>query len=415
MAQTAPGQQTARSAANATVAPKSTATSQQIQQLIEKLGDEEFQQRESASAALLSIGEPALLPLSTAERGKDAEISSRAQAIRERIERERFEAISLKFKRDPDPNANYDLPGWKSFAKAAGTSRPAKRLFLEMLEQRHIIAMCLESLAGGQVPEGVFDGLPEDPQHRLRAVVAKMCTEIRQGMLWEGKGPEAGDLITLLIVAQVLDDPPVEVHDTARLLCNMGGLNRLMALPGAIPSARKIMGAWILKVPVTYGAEALNWANQHRIPEARQMALRMLDAKMEPEYKATALLGLSQFGTAEDLPAIDKFLDNEEVTDEFSPSNQQGEIRLEMQGPPNNGPQPRNIEPLYKQTLGDVALMAGAKIAGMDLEKLFPAIRINDSGIPRNSIGFPKTKPELRTESVKIYRQHRAQNAPPAS
>ncbi len=145
----------------AAIQPKPTAPSQQIQQLIEKLGAEQFQQREAASAALLEIGEPALLPLATAERGKDAEVSSRAKAIRERIERERFEAISLRFKRDPDPTANYDLPGWKSFAAAAGTSRPAKRLFLEMLEQRHIIAMCLESLSGGQVPEGVFDGLPK--------------------------------------------------------------------------------------------------------------------------------------------------------------------------------------------------------------------------------------------------------------
>lgn len=392
-----------------------TATAQQIQQLIEKLGADQFQAREAASAALLDIGEPALLPLATAERGKDAEISSRAKSIRERIERERFEAISLRFKRDPDPTANYDLPGWKSFAKTAGTSRPAKRLFLEMLEQRPIIALCLESFSGGQVPSGVFDGLPEDPEHRLRAVVGKMCHEIRQSLLFEGKGPEAGDLIALLVVLQVLEDPPLEVHETTRLLCNMGGLNRLMAMPGAIPSARKIMGAWFLKIPVNYGAEALNWAYQHRIPEARQMTLRMLDSKMEPEMKATALLGLSQFGTAEDLRVIEPYIDNAETTDEFTPTNLPGEMRMDSQGPPNNALPQRNIEHSYKQTLGDVALMASARISGLDLEKLFPAIRINDTGIPRNSIGFPKAKPELRANAVKIYREYRTQTVPPAS
>ena len=402
-------------AAQTPPAAKPTPTSQQIQKLIEKLGADQFQEREAASSALLDIGEPALLPLSTAERGKDAEVSSRAKAIRERIERERFEAISLRFKRDPDPTANYDLPGWKSFAKAAGTSRPAKRLFLEMLEQRHIIALCLESLAGGQVPDGVFDGLPADPENRLRTVVGKMCLEIRQGLLLEGKAPEAGDLITLLVVLQVLDDPPMETHEAARLLCTMGGLNRLMAMPGAIPSARKIMGAWFLKIPVHYGAEALNWANQHRIPEGRQMGLRMLDSKMEAEFKAIAMLGLSQFGTAEDLPVIEKYIDNAEMTDEFTPSNLPGEMRLDSQGPPNNGLPQRNLEPTYKQTLGDVALMAGAKISGLDLEKLFPAIRMSEMGIPRNSIGFPKARPELRVNAVKIYREYRAQPAPPAS
>ncbi len=241
-----------------------------------------------------------------------------------------------------------------------------------------------------------------------------MCTEIRQSLLWEGKGPEAGDLITLLVVVQVLEDPQMEVHETARLLCNMGGLNRLMAMPGAIPSARKIMGAWFLIATVAYGPEALNWANQHRIPEARQMALRMLDSKLEAEYKASALLSLSQFGEPQDLPIIDKFIDNSEVTDEFNPTNLPGGMRLDLQGPPNNGVQPRNIEPLYRQTLGDVALMAGAKISGLDLEELFPVIRLGDD-IPRNSIGFPKAKPELREKALKTYKEHRAQAAPPAS
>lgn len=400
-----------------TTPAKRASSPQEIQALIEKLGANQFQEREQASAALLEIGEPALLPLSTAERGNDAEICSRAKAIRERIERDRFEAISLSFKRDPDPTASYGLPGWKSFSKVAGTSRPAKRLFLKMLDDRSIVALCLESLEGGKVPDGVFDGLPEDPQKRLRAVVGKACTDIRQNVLRAGKSAETGDLITMLIVVQLIEEPPLEIHETARLLCNTGALNRMMLMPGAAPSARKIMGGWFVKVPVAYGSEVLNWANLHRIPEARQMALRMLDSTLDAESKADALMSLSQFGLPEDLPAIDKFIDNPEVVFEFNSTSFMGEVQVDAQGPPNNGaPVPRQMRFNFQQTLGDIALLAGCKIGGLDLEKIFPVIRVTDGNIVlKNSIGFPVDKPGIRVEKVKLYREFRAKNPRPAS
>ena len=396
-----------------------TATGQQIQQWIEKLGAEQFQVRESASAALLEIGEPALLQLSTAERGKDAETSSRAKAIRERIERDRFEAISINFKRDPDPTASYGLPGWKSFAEVAGTSRPAKRLFLEMLECHSTVALCLESLKGGSVPEGAFDGLPDEPRTRLRSVVGKTCNDLRQGLFLEGKNAEPGDLITMLVVSHELGDVPLEVHETTRMLCNMGALNRLMLMPGAQPSGRKIMGVWFQSVPVAYGSEVFNWARQYRIPEVRQTALRVLESPIEIEIKVDALMSLSAFGLPVDLPIIDKLIDNQEMTDEFNPSSMIGEFRIDKQGPPLNGapgnpvPVPKDNNSSYRQTLGDVALMAGYRICGLDLESNFPAIRINDGGPLKNTIGFPKDNPNLRRKAIETYRKFREKAGPP--
>ncbi len=306
---------------------------------------------------MLQIGEPALLPLSTAERGRDAEVNARAKAIRERIERERFEAISLSFKTRSRSHGQLWIAGWKSFSKIAGSSRPAKRLFLKMLDDRSIVALCLESLDGGQVPDGVFDGLPADPQLRLRSVVGKACTEIRFNLLRGGKPAETGDLITMLIVVQLLDNPPMEVHDTMRLLCNMGALNRMMLMPGAAPSGRKIMGAWFLKAPVDYGPEVLSWAYQHSIPEARQMALRMLESNADPELKAGAFLSLSIFGKPEDLTVIDKYIERPEVTLEFNSIVEVDDLQIDEVPPPKDQDfQPRNqlqrkAPARYKQTL----------------------------------------------------------------
>ncbi len=289
---------TARSATERATA----ATGKQIQELIQKLGSDQFQERESASAALLAIGEPALIQLAAAERGKVVETSSRARAIRERIERDRFETTATQFKRDPDPKASYGLPGWRTFSQVAGTSRPAKRLFLEMLEQRPIVALCLESLGDGPgpditIPDGVFDGLPGEPVARLRLVVARTCTEIRHNVLVKRQVAQPGDLIAILVAGQVIDDVPAEVHEVTRLLCNMQTLNRIMQMPGAGPSARKLMGGWFKKAPLSLSAEVFNWSRLYRILEGREMVKRVLDAPTDVESKADAFVYLCVQGT----------------------------------------------------------------------------------------------------------------------
>ncbi len=60
--------------------------------------------------------------------------------------------------------------------------------------------------------------------------------------------------------------------------------------------------------------------------------------------------------------------------------------------------------------------MAGAKIAGLELKKLFPAIRITESDIViKNTVGFPADKPDLRAKALKTYKQFRVSPPPPAS
>ncbi len=415
-----PAQTQSKNQAAASVADSGTkakeANAGRIQSLIERLGSEKFNEREQASAELLRIGEPALLPLLSAEQSRDAEVRTRATSIRERIEHDRFEETAQNFKRDPDPAASYGLPGWKSFSKVAGTSRPAKRLFLTLIEERRIVALCLENIDGGTVPEGVFEGLPEDPQLRLRTVAGQACADIRNNLLVIGTGPQPGDLISMLVSVEMLSEPPQDVHEAIRLLCNMGALDSLLANPGAGASVRKMLGNWFRRVPVSYAHDVFSLGRQHLIPETADMARRVLATAADGEVRTRAFVMLSAFGSTSDLDLIDKYIDDNLVIRTFEPIP--GELEAEMGAPPllRRDPSENTPRSLYQCRVGDVALAAAMKLAGMDVQQYFTGIRIHDSmGIQDSTVGFPIEKPELRDAAKKAYREFRAKNKPNAS
>lgn len=391
---------------------------EQVQELIDQLGSDRFQEREAASAELLAIGEPALLALATAEQGSDAEVRKRARAIRERIENDKFDVLAQSFIRDPDPTASYGLPGWTSFSRAAGASRTAKRLFLDMLERRRLIGLCLEAIDGGSVPAGVFEGLPADPQQRLWTVVGMTCREIRQSLYQKGNRPVTGDCIALLVAAAVLDNPPQDLHDTIKSEYQFGGYQTLLLQPSARVSTRRMLGKWMLKAPVTMAEDVISIAHQTQVAEGADMARRLLAAPAEDAAKAQALICLARFGSVEDLDLIDKFVDDATVLEQFEQGDRGDDIRVERIAPPfRQPPNPQDAQAQrrrYERRLGDVALAAGFKLAGFDVEELFPIIVLEDRmAIRETTIGFPVDQPELRNAALKAWRDFRAKKTSP--
>lgn len=412
-------QATQASSAQANSAQANSAQAVRIQELIDQLASERFQQREAASAELLSIGEPALLALAAAEQGSDAEVSRRARSIRERIERDKFEALSQSFIRDPDPTASYGLPGWAAFSKAAGTTRTAKRLFLDMVEKRRLVALCLESVEGGSVPAGVFEGLPADPQQRLWTVIGAMCREVRESLYQKGNRPVTGDCIALLAAAAALKNPPQDLHDTIKSEFQFGGFQKLLVQPNSRVCTRKMLGKWFLKAPVTMADDVISIAFQTQVPEGADMARRLLATPAEPALKAQALICLAKFGSIDDLDLIDKFVDDGTVLETFEPDPRGDDIREERIAPPLREekmpqPAPQGQRRKYQRKLGDVALAAGLKLAGFDLLELFPVIDVDETmGIRETTIGFPTDNPEVRAEALKTWRDYRAKKTSP--
>ncbi len=110
-----------------------------------------------------------------------------------------------------------------------------------------------------------------------------------------------------------------------------------MQMPGAGPSARKLMGGWFKKAPLSLSAEVFNWSRLYRILEGREMVKRVLDAPTDVESKADAFVYLCVQGTEEDLPLIDRYIDNAEKVEDFNPAFNNGGFRFEKRAPNNQG------------------------------------------------------------------------------
>jgi hypothetical protein len=385
-----------------------------VQELIEQLGSDEFREREEASAELLQIGEPALLALAAAEKGTDFETRERAKAIRLRIEHDKNDELAQAFMRDADPTASHGLPGWKSFSSVAGSTRTSKRLFLEMVAQRRIVAMSLEAIDGGQLAPGVFEGLPTDPQQRLWMVIGKTAKDIRFD-LFKGIRPVTGDLLALLVAAAVLDNPPQELHDAVRTEINMGSMTRFFDQPGARNCVRKMLGRWMLKAPTTMGVEIMMIALQNHVPEGADMARRLLAGPVQKEVTPRALLCLAKLGNTGDLDLIDRYVDDTTQLNEPLLINGD-EFGEERTGPPGARGKLDTSPAQYRQLIGDVALAAGMKLANFDLTQFFPGIREHpDIGLLEATIGFPVNRPEVRQTALKAWREFRAKSSQPAS
>jgi hypothetical protein len=91
-------------------APKAQSQKSQIQQLVEELGADDYHVREKAHNALEKIGKPALEALREALKGKDLEVSSRAQELIEKITGRKIQPKSEP-KGDVPSKPNPGIPG----------------------------------------------------------------------------------------------------------------------------------------------------------------------------------------------------------------------------------------------------------------------------------------------------------------
>jgi len=86
---------------------KAQSIESRVRRLIEELGNNSYQAREKAHAALEKIGKPALKSLRKALKGADLEVAARAQELIEKITGKKFE---FKPKADP-PKPTPETPG----------------------------------------------------------------------------------------------------------------------------------------------------------------------------------------------------------------------------------------------------------------------------------------------------------------
>src|SRR5262245_32971183 len=103
------------------------------EELVGRLGDHTYRDREKAARELLDIGYPAKDAVLAGQRSHDPEVSDRCKKLYPVIWRIDLEKRVRRFLDDPDGPIPDDLPGAARWLKIAGDGKESRRLYAEMV------------------------------------------------------------------------------------------------------------------------------------------------------------------------------------------------------------------------------------------------------------------------------------------
>ena len=110
----------------------SEATEQQIANLINQLGNDDYQIRLQAEQQLRNVGGKAIDALRRAHRAGETEIRFRARRLLVEVVRADYKKRLDSFLASTDPGDSFGMNGWNKFSAISGDDKYARRLFVGM-------------------------------------------------------------------------------------------------------------------------------------------------------------------------------------------------------------------------------------------------------------------------------------------
>lgn len=386
---------------------------ERIAELVEKLGSNRFEERESSSRELQKIGEPALPALRIATQSKDREVRVRAEQLVRALEEKIRKSVTLRFLRETDPKLDFGMTGWRFASEYLGTGRKAKELFMEIYQANPKTIGLLETSREAGIVE-------------VTNLAGRMSANIMAG-----SDPTIGDT-GLLLLAMYLPEIQANgsVHDAVKSATFSGDYKRAIMLDDKETPARKIFGHWISIVNDANASRAMLTARETRIPESAILARRMLNTELDDSDAMVAISLILLFGDKQDVPLLEGMLNDEREMDRFElplgvrPGGMQiprnlplpQSIPLDSPGRPapppprdlDNGdaPMPPKVEVFVAQKR-DLALAALLHLAGQDLKQHFPLMTSSRRGITTSDVAFPESRPETRADAIEAWEKIR--------
>ena len=383
----------------------------EIADMVQKLGSNIFQERETATRNLQKVGGEALPRLREAAKSKDREVRVRAEQLITAIEEKIKKTVTLKFLRDTNPDLDYGMTGWKFSAKILGPSRKARELFLEMYQADPKLLALLEQT-------------PEKAEPEILNYAGRLAANIvNGGDLTIG---ESALLLLTMYLPKMLDNTTMQ--DAVQAATFSGAFKRSIILETGDTPARKIFGHWIANVNEKNASRAMLTARETMVPESAQLARRMLQNELDDGDSMVALSLLLLFGDRQDVALLEKLLKDETEIERFDlpvayqlgKPNFPGEVQpappIQLQIPIRPGqpqPAPEKIEgdtppaPKTEQYVahkGDLALAVLLHLSGQDLKKHFPLMpNTRRRVLTATDVAFPVSKPELRLNAFKAW------------
>jgi RNA polymerase sigma factor (sigma-70 family) len=335
---------------NGADAPKPRPTAEM---LVRQLGSPDFAERQAAEKALEGMGARAAAAVRAGMRDTDPEITKRCAALWPRL----WQAESAR--PGADRLAGYAHPLWARFRKAAGDGPDSRALFAEMVAdvRRYDLLEAAEA-APAKAGEVYAAELKRQVEAMKRGYAqAEAEARGRTGALWPASGvPTRGEFVTLLFLGtspataavtfrEADDHDRVSHHNVFGIPLSPRSRGKDAALP---PPLRRLFAAWLATRtdpnPSRFG---MNLALYHSITEVAPTArARAADAKLDPSARGFALLAVGRFGTAADIPLLEKAFDDTRVFHATRYTSEAGKQR-----------------PVEAQ-VGDAAVAAALRLAG---------------------------------------------------
>ncbi len=342
-------------------------------ELVQRLGDPSFTQRETATQELIELGSKAHAALVEGRRHFDPEIRFRCKRILAvidyRMRERRFEAF-VNAEADAEP-----LGGWDRFHRIVGDSKQTRSLFVEMHRSEWDL---LESVQSS----------PKEVAEKYQ----RRCEYLRQASQSFRQPLSLGSVATVIFLAGEVDlEIGQFVSSTIYTFCYQNSFRTAIEGGTNKDNLRKLLGQWVsTNTSRTTAYQGLMLAMRYDLKEGLVPAKELLSQPGMPHhYKQYALLALAKLGSKEDLPLVEKNLDDK--TPCSSMPIRQGDKKI-----------------VYQTQIRDVALAAAIHLHGQDLKKFgFERAQANSQMLySTNTLGF--LSDETRAAAREKWDQFRA-------
>jgi hypothetical protein len=304
------------------------------EELVRQLGSPVFAERRAAEKALAGLGARAAAAVRAGMRDADPEVARRCEAVWPRL-------WQAEIAQPPEERlAGYAHPLWARFRKAAGDGTDSRALFAEMVADVRRYAR-LE--AAESDPDKASDAYAAELRQRVEALnrgyrEAEAGARGRTGLIWPSSGiPTRGEFAALLFLGtypatvavtfrEADDRDRVSHHNVFALALHPNNREKDAPIP---PPVRRLYAAWLAtRTDPGEVRIGMNLALYHSVAEVAPAArARAADAGLDPKARGFALLAVGRFGTAADLPLLEKAFTDTRVFHATNYTSQGGQKR----------------------------------------------------------------------------------------